>query len=122
MSGKKRFATNNIKIIKNSTTLSGKDLTQSLNAYFLSVSNDLLPLNPLLLPAFLPAPKLVPKIFPDEVCTKMLNSKVLKSSGPDNIPNRIIKNFAYELAEPVYVTSLIHLCSLLNSLTYGKMR
>ena len=31
----------------------------------------------------------------------MLNTKVLKSSGPDNIPNRIIKDFAYELAEPV---------------------
>ena len=41
MSGKKRPATNNIKIIKNGTTLSGKDLAQSLNAYFLSVSNDL---------------------------------------------------------------------------------
>jgi hypothetical protein len=31
----------------------------------------------------------------------MLNTKVSKSSGPDNIPNRIIKVFAYELAEPV---------------------
>jgi hypothetical protein len=31
----------------------------------------------------------------------MLNTKVFKSSGPDNIPNRIIKDFAYELAEPV---------------------
>ena len=101
MCGKKRPATNNIKIIKNGTTLSGKDLAESLNAYFLSVSNDLPPLNPLLLPAFLPAPKPVPKIFPDEVCTKMLNTKVLKSSGPDNILNRIIKDFAYELAEPV---------------------
>ena len=99
MSGKKRPATNNIKIIKNGTTLSGKDLAESLNAYFLSVSNDLPPLNSLLLPAFLPAPKPVSKIFPDEVCTKMLNTKVLKSSGPDNIPNRIIKDFAYELAE-----------------------
>ena len=101
MSGKKRSATNSIKIIKIGTILSGKDLAQSLNAYFLSVTNDLPPLNPLLLPAFLPAPKLVPKIFPDEVCTKMLNSKVLKSSDPDNIPNRIIEDFAYELAEPV---------------------
>ena len=101
MSGKKRSATNNIKIVKNGTTLSGKDLAQSLNTYFLSVSNDLSPLNPLLLPAYLPAPRPVPKIFPDEVCTKMLNTKVFKSSGPDNIPNRIIKDFAYELAEPV---------------------
>ena len=101
MSGEKRPATNNIKIVKNGTTLSGKDLAQSLNTYFLSVSNDLSTLNPLLLPAYLPAPRPVPKIFPDEVCTKMLNTKVFKSSGPDNIPNRIIKDFAFELAEPV---------------------
>ena len=109
MSGKKRSATNNIKNIKNGTTLSGKDLAQSLNAYFLSVSSDLPPLHPLLLPA----PKLVPKIFPDEICTKMLNSKILKSNGPDNIPNRIIKYFAYELAEPI--------CHIFNtSLSTGK--
>ncbi|CAB4004147.1 Hypothetical predicted protein [Paramuricea clavata] len=37
MSGKKRSATNNIKIVKNGTTLSGKDLAQSLNTYFLSL-------------------------------------------------------------------------------------
>ena len=121
MSGKKRPATNDIKIIKNGTTLFGKDLAQSLNAYFLSVSNDLPPLNPLLLPAFLPAPKPVPKIFPNEVCTKMLNSKVLKSSGPDNIPNRIIKDSRTNWPN-LYVTSSIHLCPLVNSLTYGKMR
>jgi hypothetical protein len=121
MSVKKRSATNNIKIVKNGTTLSGKDLAQSLNTYFLSLSNDLSPLNPLLLPAYLPVPRPVPKIFPDEVCTKMLNTKVFKSRCPDNIPNRIIKDFAYELADPVchiFNTSL----SLVNSLTYGKMR
>jgi hypothetical protein len=45
----------------------------------------------------------------------MLNTKFSKSSGPDNIPNRIIKEFAYELAEPV------HVCHIFNtSLSTGE--
>ncbi len=31
----------------------------------------------------------------------MLKIKTFKSYGPDNIPNRVIKDFAYELADPV---------------------
>jgi hypothetical protein len=27
--------------------------------------------------------------------------KVFKSSGPNNIPNRVIKDFAFELADPI---------------------
>ena len=83
MSGRKRSHS-----FMNGTILSGKDLAQSLNAYFLSVSNDLPPLNPLLLPAFLPAPKHVPKIFPDEVCTKDAYHRARKKSTRGNMGPR----------------------------------
>ncbi len=67
----------------------------------LSVNNDLPSLDLTSLPAYLPAPQPIPVITPEEVCTKMLKIKTFKSNGPDNIPNRVIKEFAYELADPV---------------------
>ena len=36
-----------------------------------------------------------------EVCKKLLSVQATKAMGPDNIPPGIIKEFAYELAEPV---------------------
>ena len=96
-------------------TLSGKSLNsyQSLNSYFLSVNNDLPSLDLSSLSAYLPALQPIPVITPEEVCTKMLIIKASKSNGPDNIPNRIIKEFAYELADPV--------CFIFNtSLTTGE--
>ena len=80
MSGKKKLAPSNIKIIKNGTIISGKDLAQSFNTFFLSVNNDISPL-----PS---ASQPIPKIFPHEVCTKY---KVSKFSDPDGIPNRVIQ-------------------------------
>ena len=38
---------------------------------------------------------------PHEVCKKLLAIKPSKAHGPDNVPCRIVKEFAYELAEPV---------------------
>ncbi len=37
----------------------------------------------------------------------MFKIKTFKSNGPDNIPNRVIKEFAYELVDPV--------CSIFNT-------
>ena len=65
-----------------------------MNTYFLRVNDDLPSLDTSLLPAYLPAPKIVPSLTPEEICTKMLKLKVSKSNGPDNIPNRIIRDFA----------------------------
>ena len=107
------LTSSSINFVKDGAILSGKDLAQSLNTYFLSVNNDLPSLDLSLLSAYLPAPQPIPVITPDEVCTKLLKIKSFKSNGPDNIPNRIIKEFAYELADPV--------CSIFNtSLTTGE--
>ena len=92
---------NNINIVKDGVTLSGMDLAQALNVHFLSVNDDLPNLDPSLLPAYLPAPEPIPSITPEDICAKMLEAKVSKSNGYDNIPNYIIKEFAYELADPV---------------------
>ena len=79
----------------------GKGLVQELNTYFLHVNDDLPSLDISSLPAYLPAPEIVPSFTPEEICAKMLKLKVSKSNGPDNIPNSIIRNFAYELADLV---------------------
>ena len=38
---------------------------------------------------------------PHEVCKKLLPIKASKAQGPDNAPCSIVKEFAYELAEPI---------------------
>lgn len=53
------------------------------------------------LPAYLPSIDQVPTIQPYEVCNKLLKINTMKAPGPDNIPSRILKTFAYVLAEPV---------------------
>ena len=53
------------------------------------------------LPAYLPARHPLPTISVEDACSKMLSISTFKSHGPDAIPNRIIKDYAYELAEPV---------------------
>ena len=40
-------------------------------------------------------------VHPHEVCSKPLKLQANKAMGPDNIPSRILNEFAYELAEPV---------------------
>ena len=48
------------------------------------------------------------KFFPQEVrVTKMLSIKVSKFGDPDGIPNRVIKDFAYGLAD--------HVCHILKT-------
>ena len=65
-----------------------------LNEFYVSVSSDIPPLDKDSLPAFLPSRNDIPTIQPHEVCTH-------KSAGPDKISNRILKDFAYILADPV---------------------
>ena len=99
MSGKKKTSSTPVNIIKGGVALSGTNLANAVNDHFLSINADLPPLDLSSLPAYLPAPQPVPIITPIEVCHKLLKS--FKSHGLDGIPNRVIKEFAYELAEPV---------------------
>ena len=81
--------------------LEQSEIVNSLNMFYASVNNDVPIFDITELPPFLPAAEPPPKLEPHEVCRKLLSIKAFKSSGPDNIPSRILKEFAYELAEPI---------------------
>ena len=81
--------------------LSGLELANRLNNFFVSVTSDVPALDYLTLPAFLPAPDQLPVIRPTKVYKKLLRLSPFKACGPDAIPNRILKLFASELSEPV---------------------
>ena len=59
------------------------------------------PLDLSMLPAYLPADDQVPHIEPYEVCQNLLTINASKACGPDNIPARVLKEFAQLFAEPV---------------------
>ena len=81
--------------------LEQSEVVNSLNMFYASVNNDVPIFDITELPTFLSAAEPPPKLEPHEVCRKLLSIKAFKSSGPDNIPSRILKEFAYELAEPI---------------------
>ena len=91
--------------------LSEGELVECLNDYFVSVASDIPPLDTSNLPTFLPAAVSPPTVNPHEVCSKLLKLQTNKAMGLDNIPSRILKEFAYELAEPVTSTFNIYLSS-----------
>jgi hypothetical protein len=82
-------------------TLDQSELVRALNVFYASVNSDIPPLNLAALPAFLPAEEPAPTVQPHEVSKKLLEIKLFKAHDPDNVPCRILKEFAYELAEPV---------------------
>ena len=80
------------------------ELAVTLNQFYVSVNEDIPPLDATTILAFLPVETCVPTIQPHEVCRKLLATLAVqpfKAQGPDNVPCRILKEFAYELAEPV---------------------
>ena len=81
--------------------LSEPEIVESLNDYFVTVASDIPPLDFSSLPAFLLAAAPPPTLHPHEVCNKLLKLRTNKAMGLDNIPSRILKEFAYELTEPI---------------------
>ena len=78
-----------------------QELVNSLNQFYVSVNADIPPLDSNILPPFLPAEAGVLTVQPYEICKKLLSIKPSKAHGPDNVPCRIVKEFAYELALPI---------------------
>ena len=73
----------------------------TLNKFYVSVNEDIPPLDATAIPAFLLAETCVLTIQPHEFCRKLLAVQPFKAQGPDNVPCRILKEFAYELVESV---------------------
>lgn len=78
-----------------------KAMANAINNKFVSVSSHVKPLDPSALPAFLPVNDCVPYLNPWDVYEELKRVKVSKSCGPDGIPPKLIREFAYELSGPM---------------------
>jgi hypothetical protein len=86
--------------------LNGESLASALNEFYVSVNSDIPPLDKDSLPAFLPSRNDIPIIQPYmnyEVCNKLCALQTHKATGSDKIPSRILKEFAFILAEPIAI-------------------
>lgn len=88
---------------------SGVDLATHINEYFGAICSSLPALDTNNLPAYLPSASGPPCVTRSEVWKQLARIQVHKAPGPDNIPNRLLKVFSFELSEPV--TNIIN-CSL----------
>jgi hypothetical protein len=88
-------------IEKDGSALTDFELAEHLNTFFLSVNEDISPLDINSTPAFLPAEERLPKISEIEAYSKLAKINPYKASGPYNIPARILKEFSIELSKPV---------------------
>ncbi|XP_071953430.1 uncharacterized protein [Antedon mediterranea] len=92
--------------LKNRTMLkfpghSNQDLANDINNHFASVCQQLPPVDVNALPAYFPSPEPPPKIFPGQVRRLINKLKSKKSSHPDDLPIKLIKEFAFEIATPL---------------------
>ena len=78
-----------------------KQAANAINNFFVSIASDLSPLNRKLLPAFLPSQFESPEISCWEVYYKLRKLQLHKASVKDDLPVRIIREFACELSLPV---------------------
>ena len=88
--------------------LSDLKLVNSINNFYTSVNADIPPLDYSELPAFLPAFGTSPLIESYQVYEKLRSLQSFKSTGPDNISPRILREFAYEFADLLQLFSINH--------------
>ena len=94
-------STTPIHLEKNGVLLTNDNLVVTLNHFFVSVNEDVPTLDLSKLPAYLPAANQLPIIHPYQVSKKLLCLNSFKAACPDNIPPRILKDFAYKLSDPL---------------------
>ena len=70
---------------------------------FVSVSSHIEALDISSLPAYFPVDDTPPSLHPWEIYKELKAIKSSKASGPDDIPPKLIKEFAYELSSPLIV-------------------
>lgn len=77
-----------------------KGIANAINSMFANVSAHVPPLDTSQLPAYQPAQEPPPSLYPWEVYTELQNVNPNKAGGPDGIPSKLIKEFAYEFSVP----------------------
>ena len=87
----------------NDENLNDENLATTLTQFYLSINADIPTLDVYSLPAFLPSSDEISTVEPYEVCRKLLTIQCHKATGPDGVPNRILKEFAHVLAEPITI-------------------
>eukprot|EP00057_Strongylocentrotus_purpuratus_P013235 XP_011667709.1 PREDICTED: uncharacterized protein LOC100890752 [Strongylocentrotus purpuratus] len=81
--------------------LAPADQAENINNHFASICSALPPLDRKALQAFLPAPRPPPVIEAHQVYQKLRNINPSKASYKDDLPARLIREFAPELADPL---------------------
>ena len=81
----------------------------SINTHFAAICSQLPPLDFMLLPTYLPAEK-PPVIYHGQVHAALQKLKTSKSGHPNDLPVKLIKEFAIELTEPL--THIFNKCIL----------
>ena len=93
---------------KTSNKLPGSHMTPAeqadwINSHFANVCSSLPPLDLKSLPAYLPADSPPPEIQPYQVYNKLKKLKISKSSHTNDIPLRLVREFAVELSVPLSI-------------------
>jgi hypothetical protein len=88
--------------------LSESELVSTLNTFFTLVNADIPLLDVSSLPAYRPSPDVPPTIFPYQVCRKLSSLNTSKACGPDYVPARLLKEFAFELEFAKPLTSIFN--------------
>ena len=78
-----------------------KGKANAINNMFAGISAHIPPLNYNELPSYLPAKSPPPLLQPWDVYSELMKVNPTKSGGPDLIPAKIIREFAYELSVPL---------------------
>ncbi|XP_030844147.1 uncharacterized protein LOC115925096 [Strongylocentrotus purpuratus] len=84
------------------------DIANELSTHFAAICSSLPPLDRCVLSAFLPAPSPPPVIDRQRVYKRLCGISTAKARHPNDPPSRLLKEFAYELSEPL--TTLFNLC------------
>ena len=77
------------------------EIANVINCKFVDVSAHLEPLDNCKLPSYLPARSSPPCLHPWNVYSVLKKINASKATGPDGIPPRLVKEFAYELSVPL---------------------
>ena len=94
MSGKSE-KTKSFSLQQDGEILNDLQLSNALSEFYTSVNADIPPLDVYSLPGFLPSNDNVSIVQSYEVCKNLLAVQPFKATGPDNVPSRILKKFAY---------------------------
>ena len=81
--------------------MSSLETADAINTHFTSIVSSLPALDRAQLPAFLPARNPAPIVTRGDMWRKLSHIKVRSAAGPDPIPNRLLKTFAFELSIPM---------------------